>query len=177
MPRQANIYGGGANTNANGLTFEQTTSLNEFLIQNGSTINEDYSVSINGITVGVSINKAKLSTVFLRNHGINYLDINSKRWEPDEAFVNYTNNTVYIIEKKFQNGGGSVDEKLATFPFKKLEYEKLFHPLGFQVEYMYLLSREWFSRPQYNDYYAYMDANNCSHYFGDEFTLSAIGLI
>lgn len=31
MPRQANRFGGGANTNRNGLHFEQTTSLNTAL--------------------------------------------------------------------------------------------------------------------------------------------------
>jgi len=35
MARHANIYGGGALTNAHGLYFEQTTSLNDALVNQG----------------------------------------------------------------------------------------------------------------------------------------------
>ena len=38
MPRQANRFGGGANTNRNGLHFEQTTSLNTALQNAGFII-------------------------------------------------------------------------------------------------------------------------------------------
>lgn len=88
-----------------------------------------YEVYSNDELLGYSINQAKFSTVFLRNEGVDYLSINSKRWDPDEAFINIHTNTVYIIEKKFQHCSGSVDEKLATFPFKIFEYEKLLNPI------------------------------------------------
>ena len=45
---------------------------------------------------------------------------------PDSVFVNHTNNTIYVIEKKFQEGSGSVDEKLQTCDFKKRIYQKLY---------------------------------------------------
>lgn len=38
MSRKANIYGGGAQTNINGYAFEQTTSLNDYLLNSGFTI-------------------------------------------------------------------------------------------------------------------------------------------
>ena len=41
MPRQANRFGGGSNTNRNGLHFEQTTSLNAAL-QNAGFIIENH---------------------------------------------------------------------------------------------------------------------------------------
>ena len=133
MPRNPNRYGGGSRTNRNGLHFEQTTSLNEALRNAGFEIRDYYDVYFNGQLIGHSINKAEFSTVFLRANGINDRLINSKRWEPDEAFINESNRTVYIIEKKFQSKSGSVDEKLATFPFKIYEYQKLLDPIEYDI--------------------------------------------
>lgn len=175
MPRRINRFGGGAQTNHYGLQFEQSTSLNEALINKGFKIYNDYDVYYNDKFLGFSINQAKFSTFFLRNKGIDFRDYNSKRWDPDEAFINEINKTVYIIEKKFQHSSGSVDEKLATFLFKTHEYEKLVHPIGYSVQYIYLLSSEWFKQPQYDDYYEFMDMYNCSYYF-DILPLEAIGL-
>ena len=118
MLRQANRFGGGANTNRNGLHFEQTTSLNTALQNAGFIINNNCEVYYRNQLLGYSINQDEFSTVFLRLNGVNDRAINSKRWKPDEAFINELNKTVYIIEKKFQHTSGSVDEKLATFPFK-----------------------------------------------------------
>lgn len=111
----------------------------------------------------------------MRKNNINDRDINSKRWKPDEAFINELNKTVYIIEKKFQQTSGSVDEKLATFPFKIREYKRLLDPIGYNLVYMYLLSSNWFDTPKYKDYYDYMDELGCHHYF-DILPLKAIGL-
>lgn len=102
MPRNPNRYGGVSRTNRNGLHFEQTTSLNEALRNAGFEIRDYYDVYFNGQLIGHSINKAEFSTVFLRANGINDRLINSKRWEPDEAFINESNRTVYIIEKNFK---------------------------------------------------------------------------
>lgn len=44
MPRTPNTYGGGARTNANGLHFEQTTSLNEALANGGYRVAYDGTV-------------------------------------------------------------------------------------------------------------------------------------
>lgn len=101
MPKNPNKSGGGFRTNQNGLQFEQTTSLNSVLINAGFEVNH-YDVYLNGTFIGQSINKAAFSNIFLREHGIDYLDYNSKRWEPDEAFINESNRTVYIIEKNFK---------------------------------------------------------------------------
>lgn len=175
MPRTPNRFGGGALTNINGLNFEQTTSLNDALIDAGFEIRNHYDVYLNGHLIGHSINKAEFSTVFLRKNGIDYKCFNSKRWEPDEAFINEKNRTVYIIEKKFQSTSGSVDEKLATFPFKIYEYTKLLAPIRYSIVYIYLLSSQWFNVPKYRDYYNYMDALGCPYYF-DRLPLEALGI-
>lgn len=175
MPRNPNKAGGGAQTNVNGLHFEQTTSLNDSLNNSGFEIRNDYEVFRDNHLVGYSINKAAFSTVFLRGRGIEYSDYNSKRWEPDEAFINEINHTVYIVEKKLQSTSGSVDEKLATFPFKTFEHQKLLAPLGYNINYIYLLSSNWFKTSKYQDYYDYMSSNNCPYFF-DTLPLAAIGL-
>ena len=175
MPRIANRYGGGAQTNRNGLLFEQETSLNDALIDAGFDIYNQYDVYYHNHFVGRSINQNEFPTIFLREHGINDRLINSKRWKPDEAFINEQNRTVYIIEKKFQSSSGSVDEKLATFPFKIREYRKLLDPIGYDIVYIYLLSSAWFDVPRYQDYYDYMEELNCPYYF-DRLPLYALGL-
>lgn len=176
MSQKINKHGGGSQTNHNGLLFEQETSLNDALRDNGFEIRNNYEVYFNNKLLGFSINKVKFTTYFLRNKGIDYAKYNSKRWEPDEAFINETNKTVYIIEKKFQHSYGSVDEKLATFLFKIYEYKKLLDPIGYSVQYIYLLSSKWFDQPKYDDYYKFMDIYKCPHYF-DTLPLKAIGLL
>lgn len=147
MLRQANRFGGGANTNRNGLHFEQTTSLNTALQNAGFIIDNNCEVYYRNQLLGYSINQDEFSTVFLRQNGVNDRAINSKRWKPDEAFINELDKTVYIIEKKFQHTNGSVDEKLATFPFKIREYKRLLDPIDYDLVYMYLLSSDGLMLP------------------------------
>lgn len=139
MSRTPNTHGGGARTNQNGLHFEQTTSLDHALNDAGYMV-MNHAVYRGTHQIGMSVPQKRLYTHFLNPRGIYYCDYNSKEWRPDEAFINFENNTAYIIEKKFQNCAGSVDEKLPGCHFKKLEYQKLFKPLGFDVEFVYIFS-------------------------------------
>ena len=102
MPRIPNRYGGGARTNQNGLHFEQTTSLNDALIDAGYKV-INHAVYRGSHQIGMSVPQKRLYTYFLNPQGIYYYDYNSKEWRPDEAFINFENNTAYIIEKKFHN--------------------------------------------------------------------------
>ena len=140
--------------NENGLTFEQVTSLDDALTNAGYEVVES-NVMDDKATIGFSVPKYKLYKHFLDKHGINYSQYNSKKWLPDECFINIKTHTAYIIEKKFQNGSGSVDEKLPGCQFKKMKYEKLFHPLGYKVEYIYVFN-DWFLRPEYKDVLEYI---------------------
>lgn len=173
MVRQPNIYGGGAQTNINGLHFEQTTSLNNLLEERGFKVSE-CKVTIENKLIGMSVPKRNIYNKFLVPRGIDYKNYNSKGWEPDEAFINLLNNRVYIIEKKFQKCSGSVDEKLPNCHFKKLEYQKLFTPLQFKVEFVYVLS-DWFKNPQYKDVLEYIEMMGCYYYF-NTLPLELLGL-
>lgn len=60
--------------------------------------------------------------------------------EPDVVFMFHT--SIFILEFKYQNGSGSVAEKLQTGPFKKTFYSKVFLK-SHKVFYIYVLS-PWF---------------------------------
>ena len=87
MSRSINKYGGGSQTNYYGLQFEQSTSLNDALINAGYKIINKYEVYYNEKFLGFSINQARFSTVFLRNKGIDYRRYNSKRLDKYEEFA------------------------------------------------------------------------------------------
>jgi hypothetical protein len=102
--------------------------------------------------------------VYLKSQGVDYTKILSKRLLPDEAIYVILNNTLFVIEMKFQKVAGSVDEKLQTCDFKKKQYKKLMAPLNIEVEYIYILS-DWFKRPEYKDTLDYVISVGCQYYF------------
>lgn len=162
-----NRYGGGSRTNANGLKFEQETSLKEAFERAGYSVSERNNVyDANRRIIGKLAPKNKLYSDILESEGINWKDYISKRWLPDEAFLNYTNNTLYIIEKKFQNGAGSVDEKLQTCDFKKKIYQRLFSATDYDVEYAYVCN-DWFRDYKYRDVHEYIESVGCHIFFNE----------
>jgi hypothetical protein len=80
--------------------------------------------------------------------GVKMEDIFGKKYLPDEAVI--FNNVLYIIEKKKQSGGGSVDEKIQTGFYKLLIYQECAKMLGLaDAKYIYLLSGEYFNVPKF----------------------------
>ena len=71
-----------------------------------------------------------------------------KQWQPDEAFYNIKTNTMYIVEKKYQNTPGSVDEKPYSFPGKLEMYRAMFDKVDSdkcpRVEFIAVFNAEWF---------------------------------
>ncbi len=102
--------------------------------------------------------------VFLKEQGIDYKVYITKKLLPDDAIYVIKDNTVNIIEVKFQVVAGSVDEKLQTCDFKKKQYQKLFSSLNYEVEYMYVLS-DWFRKKEYKDVRDYIVSVGCRYYF------------
>lgn len=174
MSRMHNIFGGGSKTNANGLKFERDTSLEDALISAGYTLKDDEVYDKNEKLIGLSIPKNNLYKNFLEKQKIDYTKYNSKKWLPDEAFVNFKTKTVYIIEKKYQQTSGSVDEKLPNCDFKKKEYMKLFKPLRIKVKYIYVFN-DWFKDKQYKDVLEYILDVNCEYYY-NAIPFQALGL-
>lgn len=169
-----NIHGGGAKTNINGLRFEQDTNLAEALVANGFVVADDGFVYCGETMVGLIASQHKFYSRFLEPLGINWKNFISKQMRPDEAFINEKDKTVYIIEKKFQNQAGSVDEKLQTCDFKKKQYEKLVRPLGYRIEYIYVCN-DWFTQKQYKDVIEYIEECKCQIFF-NEISLESLHL-
>jgi hypothetical protein len=160
---------GGANTKT-GLSFENRSSLKEvFLKLEGFLIKED-DLFLNNNKVATFFTKNKLYTKLLKPNNILYTDYISKKLIPDDCLFILNNNTLFIIEIKFQKVFGSVDEKLQTCDFKNKQYNKLLKPLNIKVKYIYLLNN-WFKNEKYKDTLDYIHSVNC-YYFFNEIPLS-----
>ncbi|KRN75659.1 hypothetical protein IV73_GL000151 [Weissella kandleri] len=165
---------GGEKTNLNGLTFENSTDL-------VSKINDDLS---DKYEIKEHIFPKSFKSVFKKNKNIwdvyrkdedkkigiitkkkqfynvlreiyNLENIHSKTWEPDEAFFNLERGTVFIVEKKFQTGPGSVDEKLFGFNAKRIIYQEIFNQEdkepNIPIEFATLLNSSYWLHRKYKD--------------------------
>lgn len=155
---------GGANT-LTGLVFEGKVDLSTFLAGQ-----KDYSVSqhdvfYKGKLIANVYKKHDFYKYFLAPRGIDWKQHISKQLLPDDSIFVFVNNTVFIIECKYQEVGGSTDEKLQTCDFKKKQYQKLLAQLNVEVEYIYLLA-DWFKNPKYKDVLDYIHSVRCQYYFG-----------
>ncbi len=173
MAKTPNTVGGGAKTNLNGLQFEGRTDLREAIRQHPIyQLNENDEVVKNKLVVAQYFEKNGLYKKLLEPKGINYKTVLSKKLLPDGALL--VGDTLYIVEKKYQAGAGSVDEKLQTCDFKKKQYQKLFTPLGINVEFYYVLNR-WFEQDSNRDVFEYIKSVGCK-YFIEVLPLDEIGL-
>ncbi|PSM51962.1 hypothetical protein CBLAS_0503 [Campylobacter blaseri] len=169
---------GGANTTT-GLVFEGKTDLVTFLkaqkdyrVEKGK-YNQSFDVYFKNNFVGRILKKHSFYK-FLEEYNINWQDIISKKLLPDDSIFVIVKNTMYIIECKFQQIPGSVDEKLQTCDFKKKQYQKLLSRANIEVEYMYLLS-DWFKDSKYKDVLDYIISVRCQYYF-EYIPLKKLGL-
>lgn len=161
---------GGANTNFNGIPYEEKTELNtHYSVCHyvNSKKNKYKVIKFTGYeNEFVNVNKSDLH---------NFMEeMNEKEKEfqpaagckkPDEAYVDLQRKMIFIIEKKFQQTPGSVDEKIQTGPFKKQHYGKLFP--NFNVYYMYCLS-DWFKRKEYKSVLDYLEENKIPLFWGND---------
>lgn len=131
---------------------------------------------------GVFYNDVLVARAFRKFGFYDYLDelkidwrsLLSKRLLPDDALIVIVRETLFIIEVKFQQVAGSVDEKLQTCDFKKKQYQKLLRGHEIKVEYVYVLN-DWFKKPEYKDVLDYINSVNC-HYKFNELPLAWLGL-
>ncbi|AGY41381.1 hypothetical protein mflW37_3140 [Mesoplasma florum W37] len=182
MSRKINTWGGGNRTNLNGLAFEQKINLVDSF-ENSNIFN-------------LVINKKGYKEVFLKknNKFVGFVGIKSKLYkvledkfpnetflvegisklQPDGFFLNCINKTLYIIENKYQNGSGSVDEKIQTGVFKKIYYMTLMRETDYKVQYMYVLNY-WFSKKNYDFVKKYLVDNNIK-VFMENLPIEELGL-
>ena len=172
MTRKINTVGGGAQTNKNGLEFEARTHLLEALNNHPDFTVLDEQVYRQGVVVANYYEKYGLYSKLLTPKGVDYKQYISKKLLPDGALL--VGDTIYIVEKKFQNGSGSVDEKLQTCDFKRKQYVKLFSPLNIKVEFYYVLN-DWFDKLSNKDVFDYIRSVGCDYFF-EEISLHKLGL-
>ena len=153
---------GGGNTRT-GLNFENERDLLTAISRAPGYSVVGSVIYYNAVEVARSYRKHALY-VMLLERGVDYRNHLSKKLLPDDAIYVIVNNTMFIIELKFQNIAGSVDEKLQTCDFKKKQYRKLLAPLNFEVEYIYILN-DWFRKPEYKDVLDYVISVGCQYYF------------
>lgn len=163
------------NSTITGLKFEKNINLNDSLLKEGYTINNDNveKIYLNDELIGYSLQKNSLYK-WLVNQGINWKTLISKKLLPDDCFYNVKTNTIYILEKKYQQTTGSVDEKPQTCGFKLYEYNKLLGNIIPNIKYCYIFS-DWFKKDEYKDMLEYIHQSNCEYFFG-EIPLNYLGL-
>lgn len=153
---------GGGNT-ITGLNFEKERDILEILKKAKGYSVKSGVIYYQGKEVARSYRKQGLYRL-LSERKVDWRKLVSKRLFPDEALYVIVNNTLFIIEMKFQKVAGSVDEKLQTCDFKKKQYRKLVAPLNIDVEYVYILN-DWFKNPAYKDTIDYVISVGCQYYF------------
>ena len=174
---------GGGNT-LTGLNFENKVDFQMLLSDKpGYKLEKLYGKS----GIGVFFNNELVARCFrksefyqyLNESGIDWRKIISRKLLPDDALLVIVRETLFIIEVKYQQVEGSVDEKLQTCDFKRKQYMKLvlplgLRPIGISVEYIYVLN-DWFKDPKYKDVLDYINSVNC-HYKFNELPLAWLGL-
>lgn len=168
---------GGGNTQT-GIHFEGKVDLLEFLDKKirGYSVKKakiGSDIFYNDKLVAQSFRKYELYK-YLESQKVDYKKHLSKKLLPDDAIYVIKENILFIIEVKFQQVGGSVDEKLQTCDFKRKQYIKLFSPLNIDIEYIYVLS-DWFKKSEYKDVLDYIISVDC-HYYFEYLPLHKIGL-
>ena len=165
-----NKSGGGSLTTAHGLKFEQETSLENSFIDGGFYISENKCVyDKDDVFIGqILADKGYKNPYqqFIKENGITEKDVISQKLRPDCAFLSGDKQIIYIIEKKFQNTSGSVDEKIQTCDYKKKQYSKIFSQLGIKVEYWYVFN-DWFKQDRYKDVLEYIVDSGCNYFFNN----------
>jgi len=156
---------GGALT-ATGLRFERKINFLTKIVEVPGYKVIDNKIYYMDKLLAYSYPKNKLYSDFLRPNGVDYRDFTSKQYLPDEAIYVPDQKTMYIIEMKFQNVGGSVDEKLQTCDFKRKIYNKLFSSLKINTEYTYVLS-DYFNKTTFDDAFRYIKEVGCDYYFNE----------
>jgi len=165
---------GGARTNAVGKSFEQLTSNEPRLIANGF-VKTNMTKGKYGYYLSKQFDNSRI--VFVSQGGLKvYLKIMYDICvfqEPDEAYIiEHSGGQIFlkILEKKAQNGPGSVDTKLKAGPTVREEYQRI---LGKKwiVHYAFCINQylqHQMVQPKWTIFKEIMVEQNIPLLFGDE---------
>jgi hypothetical protein len=153
---------GGANTNKTGLAFERRTSLEDALLQADFKV-DGFKIYDASELVAELAPKHQFYK-FLESREVPWRERVSKRLLPDDAIYSISGNRMTVIEKKWQEVSGSVDEKLQTVGFKIRQYNRLLDGTGVDFKFVYLLN-DWFAKPEYDDVREYIVECGATYHF------------
>ena len=164
IPKNRGSGAGGANTNLNGLAFENKTSLKKYIIN----IRKE-----NGFPV-VKFPECDKEFIYLSKCQLQkYMKYKGEMTdapkmhgakEPDQCYVNESNKNLFILEDKFQQTTGSVVEKIQTVNAKIDNYKEQYPT--YNIKYIYCLSN-WFK----NNIQAelkFLEKHNIPIFWGDD---------
>ncbi|MDP8212104.1 MAG: hypothetical protein P9X22_02280 [Candidatus Zapsychrus exili] len=161
------IKGGkGGGKTITGLRFESRISLEKAISSLSHYEVSDDTIYYKDKKVAELYQKHKLYKNLLEPNDIDFKAIISKKLLPDEAILIIKDKTLFIIEIKFQEVAGSVDEKLQTCDFKNKQYKKLLSSLNISVKYVYVLN-DWFKKKEYKDVLDYVKSVGCYYFFNE----------
>ena len=154
---------GGSNTNKNGLEYE-----------NQKDLSTEYDVIEKKSTHEKIVFKRYPDKTFItgrKSQFMKYLSNEENKdipkchgtKEPDCWFISENSNTIYIVELKFQQGGGSVCEKIQTCNYKIRNFKDRYP--NKKIHYVYGL-HEWFRDNCEGEIY-YMNKDEIPHFWGD----------
>lgn len=153
---------GGKNTNKNGLSYEEMTDLTDriTILEN----NKFFSKIIFNSNKKCFIKTQQANLFKYMTNEIN-TDIKKAHGckNPDECYIDEELKNIFIIEKKFQQCGGSVCEKIQTPDFKLWQYSRTFP--NYNIIYIYCLS-DWF-KENCKAELEYLDFKNIRYFWGN----------
>jgi hypothetical protein len=132
---------GGANTNKNGLPYEELTDLRtEYKEHSSDKYSSEISFNSHPNNTLIRTNQSKMFKCMDK-----HIDSSIKKAHgcknPDECYIDHNNKNLFIMEKKFQQVPGSVCEKIQTSHFKEWQYNRTLPK--YNIVYIYCLS-SWF---------------------------------
>ena len=189
MARKPNKHGGGAKTNTNGLKFERDTDFSELVDSLPNYEVKEIDFKDKKVTKGFDVFRigeekpiGKIMPQYRFYDFLKELEIentNSKQWKPDEVFINFENHTVYIVEKKWQESEGSVDEKLLGFGNKRRIYQRLLDSVHegepFSVQFIFVGNKSFFGQDKYRDTFEMLRGDGIKIML-DEYDMTFFGL-
>lgn len=163
------------NSTLSGLTFEKSVNLDDILKNIGYILKKNKIVEVynNDKHIGYSLQKNMLYKL-LEIENVEWKKLISKKLLPDDCFYNIMNDTFYILEKKYQETPGSVDEKPQTCGFKLHQYKKLLSHKTQNIKFCYIFN-DWFKKDEYKDMLEYIKLMNCDYFF-NEIPLEYLGI-
>jgi hypothetical protein len=157
---------GGALTTTHGFNYEELTNFTNFIKYDNKIIfgkgkndfYEEYKID-DIIYLRMVKNGLKQYLKLVRNQ------LCEKYLLPDECFICQATKTIFILEKKFQQCSGSVDEKIQTAIFK-YEYYMEQYPT-YTIKYAYVLS-DWFKKKCYRPEMRFLAKYKISVFWGSD---------